>query len=63
MKKEQRYGPPFDYVGEKFRHAVEAAHANDEVAATWRSSPRQACAMMVCGHYGSNLMFSSASHI
>ena len=28
MKKEQRYGPPLDYVGEKLRHAVEAAHAN-----------------------------------
>lgn len=27
-KKEERYGPPLDYVGEKLRHAIEAAHAS-----------------------------------
>lgn len=28
QKKEERYGPPLDYVGEKLRSAVVAAHEN-----------------------------------
>lgn len=28
QKKEERYGPPLEYIGEKLRSAVEAAHDN-----------------------------------